>query len=311
LVYQHLAQKVRRKMNNSSRRILAAAAALVLAGVGSCSDREGAPGGSGFIEAVEITVSSEIAGQARAVRLDEGSRVAAGDTIAEIDTVSTALRLQQALSGKDAAEKRARIASIDVEQATYSRDLARKEYDRAEALIASGSTNQQQLDQVETAYKQAVLAGKQAAAAVESARADLVRAESDVKLLNKQMEDCFPRATMSGVVTTRFIRAGEWVGVGKPIVKIASLDTVWVKIYVPAGDLTRIRIGGQAAVDPEDGRGRTLDGTVTWISDEAEFTPKNVQTKEARADLVYAVKVTIANPDGALKIGMPVAVKMR
>lgn len=298
-------------MDSRSRRVLAAAAALVLAGVASCSDREGAPAGSGFIEAVEITVSSEIAGQARSVRLDEGSRVAAGDTIAEIDTVSTALRLQQALSGKDAAEKRVRIASINVEQATYNRDLARKEYDRAKALIASGSTNQQQFDQSETAYKQAVLAEKQAAASVESARADLVRAESDVRLINKQMEYCFPRAPMSGVVTTRLIRAGEWVGVGKPIVKIASLDTVWVKIYVPAGDLTRIRMGGQAAVDPEDGRGRTLDGTVTWISSEAEFTPKNVQSKEARADLVYAVKVTIANPDGALKIGMPVAVKMR
>ena len=282
-----------------------------LAAIASCSDRAGAPAGSGFIEAVEITVSAEIAGQARAVRLDEGSRVAAGDTIAEIDTVATALRLGQALSGKDAAEKRSRIASIGVEQATYNLDLARKEYDRVKALIASGSTNQQRFDQVETAYKQAVLAEKQAAASVESAQADLARAESDVRLLTRQLQDCFPRAPMAGVVTTRFIRAGEWVGVGKPIVKIASLDTVWVKIYVPAGDLTRIKIGGQATVDPEDGRGRTLDGTVTWISDEAEFTPKNVQTKEARADLVYAVKVTIANPDGALKLGMPVAVTMR
>ena len=81
-----------------------------------------------------------------------------------------------------------------------------------------------------------------------------------------------------------------------------------MKIYVPPRDLTQIKLGGKADVNPEDGRTQPLTGIVTWIADEAEFTPKNVQTKEARADLVYAVKVTIPNPDGELKVGMPVMV---
>jgi HlyD family secretion protein len=298
-------------MRTGRRELLAACLAAALAAAVSCSDRDQAPEGSGFIEALEVTVSSGIAGQVRSVRFDEGTLVAAGDTIAAIDTVAAALRLEQALSARDAAQRRVAIGEIGLEQAAYNRDLAGKEYERIRALLASGSANQQRYDQLETAHKQARLAERQAAAALESARAELGRAEADVRLLAKQMDDCFTRAPISGVVTTRFIRAGEWVGLGRPIAEIASLDTVWVKIYVPAGDLTRITLGGRAAVDPEDGRGRTLDGTVTWTSDQAEFTPKNVQTKEARADLVYAVKVAIANPDRVLKIGMPVSVKLR
>jgi HlyD family secretion protein len=276
-----------------------------------CSGQRQAPGGSGFIEATEATVSAEVAGQVRSVRFDEGSPVAVGDTLAEIDTVTTALRLGQARSGMEAAQKKVSMAAIAVEQAGYNADLATKDYDRARALVESGSIDQQRFDAMETAYKQAALARKQAAAALESAQADLSRAGSDVKLLEKQLGDCFPKSPLKGVVTAKFVTAGEWAGVGKPLMRVASLDTVWVKVYLPAADLTRIALGGRAAVDPEDGRSAPLAGRVTWISSEAEFTPKNVQTKEARADLVYAVKVTVANPGAVLKIGMPVSVKIQ
>jgi HlyD family secretion protein len=279
--------------------------------VESCGRDKAVPGGSGFIEATETTISAEIAGQIKSLRFDEGQAVSTGDTIAVIDTLSTALRLGQAESGLEAAGKRVTIAAIAIEQAAYNADLAGKDYERAKALVSSGSVDQQHFDQVETAYKQAVLGRRQAEAALESARADLAKSESDVKLLHKQLSDCFPRASAPGVVTTRFVRAGEWIGTGQPIVKVASLDTVWVKVYLPAGDLTRIKLGDEAVVDPEDGRSKPLGGSVTWISDQAEFTPKNVQTREARADLVYAVKVTIPNRDGVLKIGMPVSVAIR
>lgn len=287
--------------------------ALAIAGLlalGSCSRETPAAGGSGFIEATQATVSSEVAGQIRAMRVDEGSVVALGDTLAEIDTLSTMLRLRQAQSGREAADKRVKIAAISVEQASYNTELARKEFDRAKALLESGSANQQRYDQVETEYRQATLARRQADAAHESAQADLARAEADVSLLQKQLGDCFPASPLSGIVVTRFVRAGEWVSVGKSLLRIARLDTVWVKVYVPASDLTRVGAGRRAIVDPEDGSGRTLTGTVSWIADEAEFTPKNVQTKAARADLVYAVKVTIPNAAGLLKIGMPVSVRI-
>jgi HlyD family secretion protein len=277
----------------------------------SCGGNNQYPGGSGFIEATEIVVSSEAAGQIISLEVDEGDLIAAGDTIGQIDTVTVMLRLAQAESRMRVSEATVKTSSLNIEQASYNLDLATKEYDRVGALLESGSIDQQHYDKVETAYHQAVLSKKQADASYQAALADMARAESDVALLKKQVSDCFPHSPASGVVTTRFIEAGELINAGKPLVKIAKLDTVWVKVYLPPSDLSRIKLGAGALVDPEDGSTRPLEGKVSWISDEAEFTPKNVQTKEARADLVYAVKIIVPNPEKVLKIGMPVSVKIQ
>jgi HlyD family secretion protein len=209
------------------------------------------------------------------------------------------------------AEKRIDIASLNVQQASHNLDLAKREYERFSTLIRSGSVNQQMFDRTENEYKQAVLAKKQADAAYESARAEQAKVLSKLSLLNKNLEDCFPTSPLSGVVTDKYVEAGEWTTTGKPLVKIARLDTVWVKVYLPPEDLTRIVLGGSAEVDPEDGRNKVLEGRVSWIASEAEFTPKNIQTEEARAALVYAVKVNVPNPGGMLKIGMPVSVRIK
>lgn len=286
---------------------------LLIAGllIISCGKQNQVPGGSGLIEATEIVVSSEISGQLKSLRFDEGDSIKMGDTIAEIDTVTTMLRLHQAEALKEIAEAKVKVSAINIEQAGYNLELAKKEYARVSALLKSGSINQQQYDQTETAYNQAILSKKQADAAYQAAVAELANAESAIALLGKQLNDCFPRSPESGVITNKFVEVGELIGVGKPLVKIAKLDTVWVKVYLPPSDLTRISLGGHALVDPEDGRNKSLEGKVSWISDQAEFTPKNVQTKEARADLVYAVKITIPNPGKILKIGMPVSVKIQ
>jgi len=277
----------------------------------SCGNRTSPPGGSGLIEATEIVVSSEVSGQLKSIRFDEGDSIAQGDTIGEIDTVTTMLRLHQAEATRQMAETKVRVSSINIEQTSYNLDLAKKEYDRVASLLKAGAITQQQYDQTETAYNQAILSKKQADAAYEAALAELANAKSAIALLGKQLNDCFPRSPESGVITNKFVEVGELISVGKPLVKIAKLDTVWVKVYLPPSDLTKISLGGHALVDPEDGRNKLLEGKVSWISDQAEFTPKNVQTKEARADLVYAVKITIPNPGKILKIGMPVSVKIQ
>lgn len=286
----------------------------ILAGallITSCGANNRFPGGSGFIETTEIVVSSEVAGQLKSLWFDEGDPIAEGDVIAEIDTVTVMLRLNQAESAKRIAEAKLTASSLSIEQSSYNLDLAAKEYDRVGALLKSGSIDQQRYDQVETAHRQAVLSKKQADAAHLAALADLARVDSDIALLRKQLTDCFPKSPASGVITAKFVEVGELMGAGKPLVKIAQLDTVWVKIYLPPEDLTRIRLGDRSQIDPEDGRTEPLEGRVSWISDEAEFTPKNVQTREARADLVYAVKITIPNPNKILKIGMPVSAKIQ
>ena len=130
-------------------------------------------------------------------------------------------------------------------------------------------------------------------------------------MLRQQLTDCTPLAPVAGVVVKKYVEVGELVTPGQPLIEIARLDTVWVKVYLPPEDLTRINLGDRAEVDPEDGRAEPMIGRVSWIASAAEFTPKNVQTREARADLVYAIKVIIPNPEHTLKIGMPVAVRIR
>ncbi|MGB8658720.1 MAG: HlyD family efflux transporter periplasmic adaptor subunit [Candidatus Zixiibacteriota bacterium] len=277
----------------------------------ACNNRDLSPGGSGFIEATEVVVSSEIGGQLKAIRFDEGEEIVQGDTIGEIDTVTTALRLHQAQAARQMAQTKVKVSNIAIEQAAYNLDLAKKEFDRAASLLKSGSVTQQQYDKVETAYHQAILSRKEADAAYQAALAELAQAESEMSLLAEQLNHCFPKSPESGTVTNKFVEVGELVGTGTPLVKIARLDTVWVKVYLPPPDLTKIGLGGHAQIDPENGQKPPLDGRVSWISSEAEFTPKNVQTKEARADLVYAVKITIPNPGRILKVGMPVSVKIQ
>ena len=277
---------------------------LILA---SCGADQSAPGGSGLIESTEIIVSSEAAGKLEAVFFEEGDKINTGDTIGFIDTTTIALNLQQAHAVRSAVVTRKEIAALNKEQVSYNFDLAQKEFDRMTALIKSGSVNQQQYDKAENAFNLALLAKKQAAAALDAARADLSKMDAEIALLENHFHNCFPVAPMSGYMTDKFIDPGELVGIGSPFVKISRLDTVWVKVYLPPADLTGIKLNARAEIDPEDG-GEAVPGYVTWISSEAEFTPKNVQTKEARADLVYAVKITIPNPDERLKIGMPVSV---
>lgn len=289
-------------------RILMILCALPLLAVASCGRNTAAPGGSGLIEATEVTISSETSGRIEKVYVDEGDRLLPGDTIALIDTVTLSLKLRQAEAMKAAAETRRQTARIQIDKAALDAELAGKEFDRINSLVQTGAANQQQYDKTKNILDQSRLAKKAAAAALDAAAADLEKIDSDIALLHKQLADCRPIAPSGGTVVTKYVEGGELTSVGKPLVKMARLDTVWVKIYLPSSDLTRIKLGETANIDPEDGRTTPLPGAVTWISPEAEFTPKNVQTKEARADLVYAVKVTIPNEGEQLKIGMPVLV---
>ena len=279
--------------------------------LGSCSNKDAIPGGSGLIEATEVTISAETAGQLKALYFAEGDAIRSGDTVGIIDTVTVSLRLQESYAVKKTVETRLRTSALAIEQADQNLELARKEFERVSALLKSGSANQQQFDKTETAFNLAQLARKTAVASYEATQAELTRAQASIEILRKQLSDCYPVSAQAGIIVSKYIEAGELVAPGKQLLRIAKLDTVWGKIYLPPSDLTRFTLRNSAYVDPEDGRAEPLKGYVSWISSEAEFTPKNVQTKEARADLVYAVKILIPNPDGALKIGMPVSAEIR
>lgn len=287
--------------------VMLAFAAMVML---SCSHEDSIPGGSGLIEATEVVVSAETSGRLEVRYVDEGDTIAAGDPLGVIDSTTVLLYLaesQAALQGTYAQRENARLA---ITQTSYDDSLATKDFNRISRLLKAGSANQQQYDQAENAARKASSAQQIAAVKLKTADADIARIEAEIDILEKQLGDCTPSAPVSGTVVTTFVEVGELVATGKALVKIARLDTVTVKIYLPPGDLAGVKLGNNAQVDPEIEGKTALDGVVTWISPEAEFTPKNVQTKDARADLVYAVKVTVPNPDQILKIGMPVYVRI-
>lgn len=284
-------------------------AVLLVVGVYACEKHDGTIGGSGFIEATSVVVSAETAGRLESLFVDEGDRMRRGEAIGIIDSSTVKLQLGRAQAQRRSAVTALDMAKIAIEQADQDAGLARKEFERIASLAKKGSANQQQYDQSENRYEQSRLMQRQARATRDARNADVARIDAEMALLQRELENCYPSAPVDGTIIDKLAEPGELLGPGKPIVEIARTDTVWVKVYLPAAHLTAIRLGGSATVDPEDGRQQPFVGKIVWISDEAEFTPKNVQTAEARADLVYAVKVNVRNPDGILKIGMPVMVR--
>ncbi|MEZ5360692.1 MAG: efflux RND transporter periplasmic adaptor subunit [Candidatus Zixiibacteriota bacterium] len=283
-------------------------ALLLLSFLAACSSDNGLPGGSGMIEATEVMVSAEASGRIEELYAEKGMDIEIDQALALIDTTTPALQLAQAEAVLESAQVKLSADGLAISRAELTVSLAEKEYKRIQTLLKSGSANQQQFDNVDNALRQAELGLSTARTARTATQAEISRINAEIALLKKRLQDCRPVSPLTGTVIDTYVEVGELVAPGKAMVRIARLDTVEVDIYVPPNDLTEIHIGDKADVDPEDGREAPLSGRVVWISPKAEFTPKNVQTKEARADLVYAVKVRIPNPNNDLKIGMPVLV---
>jgi len=275
----------------------------------ACSGNGNLRGGSGLIEANESIVSAEISGRVLERRFDEGSVLATGDTLAVIDPSRLRLEIVSAEAARRALAAQLDAAGVQVKQASTAEDFARTELERVNRLLNASTATQRQLDQAEYQHDTSVLAREAAQANARMLQAQLVKADADIARLQRSLEDCYPLAPISGTVTEKFIDAGELLSPGKALVRLSQLDTVWVKIYLSTGQFSSVQLGDAATVSTESG-GTEMPGTVVWTSSQAEFTPKNVQTEESRADLVYAVKVSIPNPDRTLKVGMPVFVTL-
>jgi HlyD family secretion protein len=280
---------------------------VLVSGVIGCSETAQKPGGSGMLEADESTVSSEVVGKVLKMNFDEGTPFKAGDTLLVIDTTNLQLQLAAALASRNAASAQLETAQLQVKKASETESYAQTERNRVATLLKSGTSTQQKLDQLDHDLAQAKLTRQTAQANVTALNAQLTKIDADINLIRQQLDDCFPIAPIPGIVTDKYIDKGEFLAPGKAIAKISRLDSLWVKVYLPAGQFANIKLGDSATVNTESG-GKKYVGRVVWTSDEAEFTPKNVQTEESRANLVYAVKVRMANSDGSLKIGMPVFV---
>ncbi|MBP1659049.1 MAG: secretion protein HlyD family protein, partial [Candidatus Aminicenantes bacterium] len=284
---------------------------------------------SGTIEAVEVNVASKAAGQILALAVEEGARVKPGDVLATIDHATADIQLRQAEAGVALARAQLLLlqngarkedieqAEAGLKQAEANRRVAADDAKRMRALLQSGSVTTKQRDDAEARLTVAEAQRRAAEEAVskvrrlarpeeiDAARARLDQAQAAADLLAKTIADCTVVAPAGGIVTHKAVEAGELVTPGATVVTLADLDSVYVMLYVTELEIGRIKLGGEVEVRIDAFPDRPFAGTISYISPEAEFTPKNVQTKEDRVKLVFGVKVVIPNPEGLLKPGLP------
>jgi HlyD family secretion protein len=281
--------------------------ALVL-GTGCKRGQE--PDAYGNFETTEVVVSAETSGQLRWFTPDDGERLDSGALVGVVDTVQLALQRDQMVAQRGASGSRAAEAGKNIAVLQAQHEIAQRGYDRTQRLHQQQAATAQQLDQAERDFR--VLGDQiQAARAQQSAaRHDVASSVAQIA----QIEDRIRRSRITnpraGTVLTRYVEPGEFVQQGQPLYKLAIVDSMELRAYVTEPQLAQIKIGQPAEVTIDAGKQRTSrTGRVTWISSEAEFTPTPVQTREERADLVYAIKIVVANHDGRFKIGMPADVR--
>lgn len=280
--------------------------ATLLAG---CGQSDKTAGGSGFIESDEVLVSAETGGRIIQRNFSEGSVIKEGDTLALIDPTRVQLDIASMTAARHSTAASLETARLAVTKARETERYAKSESDRVARLLKSGSATQKQMDQLSYESTQATVARQTAEANVNVIQSQLEKVDADLNRLNRQLQDCYPLSPIGGTVTEALVEMGEMVAPGKGLAKIANLQNLWVKVYLPSEQFSTVKAGEKAKVSTEAGE-KSYEGEVIWTSDEAEFTPKNVQTEKSRANLVYAVKVRITNSDGLLKIGMPVFVTL-
>lgn len=288
-------------------RSLPVLAALPLAGC----NRADEPDAYGNFEATEVIVSAETSGQLLWFTPDNGQKLDSGSMVGLIDTTQLALERDQVISERGAGTSRATEVSHQLDVLEAEREIAQRGYERTRRLHSEQAATAQALDQAEREYR---VLGAQ----IEATRAQRRTVEHDITTTGArlaQIEDRLKKSRITnpqtGTVLTSYAEPGEFVQQGQPLYKIANLDSMELRAYVTEPQLSLVRIGqpAEVSIDVSGQDRKTLTGIVTWISAEAEFTPTPVQTREERADLVYALKIRVPNSNGAVKIGMPADVR--
>jgi HlyD family secretion protein len=321
--------RTHRKSTNTVAAYLLSIAALMLLHAACDRNRSNLIESTGTIEATEVDIRAEASGKILKLHYDEGDWVRRGDVLAEIDHEKLDVQL---------AEAKARLAEADARLALLVKGLRDKEVQRAyesylesEVLLKDSKREygriQRLFDQevvdlgtrdkteaaCEAAQKRYEIAKKNYEIAVEGSRAEEIAAgkalkeaaDAQVRFIEQQIEDATAAIPLDGVVSERFVEQGEFVSLGTLLATVIDLKHVWVMAYLSEKNLGKVKLGQQGKIVIDSFPHKEFVGKVTYISPEAEFTPKNIQTKEERVKLVYGVKIEADNPDQELKVGMP------
>ena len=300
--------------------------AIVLA---ACNGQESQTDAYGNFEADELIVGAEATGKIIRLDVEEGQQLQAGTLVGLIDSVQLMLKKEQlqatirAVAAKSPAIG-AQLAVFEKQMNASRQQLAtlQREKQRVENLLKNDAATPKQLDdlnaQIEQVQRQmdVILEQRSATDAALNTQkgglmSEIMPLQKQIAQLDDQIARCRVRNPAAGTVLSIYAETGEMTAFGKPLYKIADLSRMVLRAYVSGDQLGSIQLGQQVKVliDAPDGGSRSFDGKITWISSKAEFTPKIIQTKDERVNLVYAVKIAVQN-DGALKIGMPAEVEL-
>lgn len=278
--------------------------ALVVSACGSSHDSSDA---FGNFEATETVISSEAAGRLLEFKADEGRRLEAGAVVAVVDTTQLVLKRAALRAQRHASASRVEGVLAQLELLQERQQIAARELRRFENLVRQDAAAAKQVDEINDQIR--VLEREMSAVRTQlgTIRGEIEAVDAQIAQVDDQIARSVVINPVSGVVLTTYAEPYELAMQGKPLYRIADLDTLVLRAYVSGGQLPSVRLGAEVAVIVDDSADevRTLPGSVSWIASDAEFTPRFIQTREERVNLVYAVKVRVPNLDGRLKIGMP------
>ncbi|WP_341840433.1 HlyD family secretion protein [Chitinophaga caseinilytica] len=286
------------------------AAVLSLAFLAACSSKENGADAYGNFESTEVIVSAEATGRLLRFDVEEGQVLAENTVVGGID--STQLHLRKAQLGANIKAVKSRVPEVNPQLAVIRQQIAtqQKEKARIENLLKANAATPKQLDDINGAI---ALLEKQYSSTASTLNTQVTGLSTETQPLEFQVEQVKDQLAqtrvlnpVNGTVLVKYVETGEVVNYGKPLYKLADLRTMYLRAYIGGDQLSAVKTGQQVnvGIDQPDGSVKQLKGEISWISPEAEFTPKTVQTRDERVRQVYALKVRVQN-DGSLKIGMP------
>lgn len=283
--------------------------AVLVLGLYACHNKGMEYDASGVFEVTEVIISSQGNGEIKQFRITEGDLLEADVPIGFIDTMQLYLKKNQLEASMGSVKNRKTTTSTQIAALQQQIETQKREQKRYENLISLNAANQKQLDDINA---QIGLLEKQLAAQYEtvnnsnnSLTDEGLSLEAQIAQLKDQIKNSIITSPIKGTVLAKYAEEGEFATQGKALFKIADVETMYLRAYITASQLTSIKIGQAVKVYSDMGESdhRQYDGKITWISDKAEFTPKTIQTRDERANLVYAVKIEVKN-DGYIKKGM-------
>lgn len=278
---------------------------LIFSVLVACSSDQSEADAFGNFEATETIISVESPGKIIEMKVQQGDQLASGDLIALTDTSQLYFGMEQLRAQIDATLVKRTNVNAQVDVLNEQLRTLKTDQDRVNKLFREGAATQKELDFVDGKVREIQ---KQ----IVSVKTQFTMIDREVEVLNTKMaqtldllQKCRVMSPVEGTVLEKYLEQGEIAVMGKPLVKVANLDVLDLKVYVSGDQLSQVLIGHEVGVMIDDAtENSSLKGIVKWISPEAEFTPKIIQTKAERVKLVYAVKISVKN-DGRLKIGMP------